>query len=446
MADAGPIGARFGISSRDYAKVVAWLASEGLTIDEPGRARNWVAFSGRAAQVSHALHTPMRRYVRDGESHFANANPPAVPEALAGIVGGFLGLDDFPLYSHARVVPPDYNRGGGHYLVPQDFATIYNLTPLYTNLDGSGQKIVVVGQSEVSRTDLRSFRTTYGLPANDPIFVPYSGTSPGFTSSELKATWTSNGRAPWRRMKQIVYVYGTNALTAIAAAVNMNAGQIVSISYGGCEGDYRLSFYRAITQQGNAQGMTSINASGDSGAAGCDFQGSEVLAARGMSVSFPAALPEVTGVGGTQFADTSGVYGLRPIPPNWAPPFPISRRVTWNESSRTAGLLASGGGARIYYSRPAGRTGREFPTMPPVMCPTSPWRLPRGMTLTLFSITEPRSPFTARPLRHPLLPPSSRCLNQSLRRERKPNRNQGLATSIHSCTGWLRHRPGFFTT
>ena len=41
-------GNRFGLSTGDRSKVVAWLTSQGFNVNESGRARNWVAFSGTA--------------------------------------------------------------------------------------------------------------------------------------------------------------------------------------------------------------------------------------------------------------------------------------------------------------------------------------------------------------------------------------------------------------
>src|SRR5437764_9234144 len=81
-------GNRFGVSPSDHSKVVAWLTSEGFRVNESGRARNWVAFSGTAAQVSRALHTSIHRFRVDGETHFANTGDPSVPEALSEIPGG----------------------------------------------------------------------------------------------------------------------------------------------------------------------------------------------------------------------------------------------------------------------------------------------------------------------------------------------------------------------
>ncbi len=100
---------RFGISTSDHSKVVAWLQSEGLTVNESGRGRNWVAFSGTAGQVSRALRTEIHRYQADGAMHIANATEPSVPDALADIAGGFIGLNDFhpkSMVTRLQPVPP----------------------------------------------------------------------------------------------------------------------------------------------------------------------------------------------------------------------------------------------------------------------------------------------------------------------------------------------------
>src|SRR5882724_9280576 len=118
---------RFGLTPNDHSKVIAWLASEGFQVKESARGRNWIAFSGTAGHVAKSLHTGIHRYLVDGQIHTANAADPAVPEALADVIEGFLGLDDFKPESSAKVVPPDYNSGTQHYMAPEDFATIYNL-------------------------------------------------------------------------------------------------------------------------------------------------------------------------------------------------------------------------------------------------------------------------------------------------------------------------------
>jgi hypothetical protein len=53
------------------------------------------------------------------------------------VIGGFLGLEEFHLQSFARVAH-NYNSGSSHYLAPEDFASIYNLTARYqAGIDGT---------------------------------------------------------------------------------------------------------------------------------------------------------------------------------------------------------------------------------------------------------------------------------------------------------------------
>ncbi len=104
---------RFGLSLTDVGRVKSWLESQGFGIDHVAVSRNWVAFSGTAAQVAKALQTEIHYYAVDGETHFANAWEPTIPAALEPLVIGFLGLDDFhPKAPHARA-PAKPVRGHG---------------------------------------------------------------------------------------------------------------------------------------------------------------------------------------------------------------------------------------------------------------------------------------------------------------------------------------------
>jgi subtilase family serine protease len=177
-------GERFGLSANDHAKIAAWLKSASLTLNEVARGKNWVSFSGTAGQVSRAFHTGLHRIDLNGKKHFANTAEPSVPAALEGVVGGFLGLNDFNPESSVKISQPDYTTGTAHYLTPEDFATIYNLNPLYdAGFDGTGQSIAIVGSADLPLDDVRAFRKRYGLPANDPKLVLF-GIDPGGISAE----------------------------------------------------------------------------------------------------------------------------------------------------------------------------------------------------------------------------------------------------------------------
>ena len=354
-------GGRFGLNTSDQSKIVAWMTSAGFSIDHRARSANWIAFSGTATQVTRALNTPIHLFEVNGEMHFANTSIPSVPEALSDVVAGFLGLDDFHLHSNAKQIKPDYTSGSFHYLAPADLATIYDIAPLYAaGITGTGQSIALVGDSDVLVGDIAKFRSNYGLPVNNPKMVLYGSTDPGFNSDEFEGNIDLEWSGATAPMATIYYVYGPSAITAVVAAVELNVAQVISSSYGGCEVDFDPSSYRAIAQQGNAQGITILSITGDAGAAGCDRQGNEPFATRGIGVQFPAVLPEVTAVGGTQFAEGSGAYwgtnsatlgsALSYIP-----------EAAWNESS-TTGLAATGGGSSTIYLKPSWQSGLGVPS------------------------------------------------------------------------------------
>jgi uncharacterized protein (TIGR03437 family) len=190
--------------------------------------------------------------------------------------------------------------------------------------------------------------------------VLYGGADPGYTSSQIEGDLDLEWAGAIAPKATIYYVYGASALTAIAAAVNLNVAPVITVSYGSCEIGWRLSYWRAIAQQANAQGITILNSSGDSGAAGCDPQGDMPFAAAGRMVDFPAVLPEITAVGGTQFVEGTGAYWASANSSNLGSALSYIPEAVWNESG-SAGLGSSGGGASLLYAKPVWQTGPGVP-------------------------------------------------------------------------------------
>src|SRR5581483_10943737 len=161
---------RFGVAQSDLNQVVTWLQTQNLTVTAVARGRNWIAVSGSASSIGTAFGTQIHHYLVNGRTHFANATEPSIPAALQGIVAGIHGLNDFRLKPASRpraVAPatqPQYNNSslcGAHCLAPDDVATIYNIKALYgSGLDGSGQKMVVAGQTGIQMSDIEQFRST----------------------------------------------------------------------------------------------------------------------------------------------------------------------------------------------------------------------------------------------------------------------------------------------
>jgi len=353
---------RFGLSHGDIAKLTGWLRSQGLTVHDVARGRAWITFSGSAGDISRAFRTAIHRYRVDGTDHYANTTVPSVPAAFAGVVGGIQGLNDFglkPLYVKARA-KPNFNSGDDHFLVPDDLATIYDIAPLYNaGIDGTGQKVVVPGESDVDITDIETFRQQYNLPPNDPQLVKY-GTDPGTNGSEIEADLDLEWIGAVARNATVIFVYSQSVYTAAQYAVDQNLAPVITFSYGGCEYD-QIPAFRSVAQQASAQGITWMVASGDAGATTCDVFAETPQAAKGPSVSFPSSFPEVTSVGGTEFNEGGGDYWSGSNSANSASALSWIPEMVWNDSAERNQLAAGGGGASALFPKPVWQTGPGVP-------------------------------------------------------------------------------------
>jgi subtilase family serine protease len=399
---------RFGMSRNDIAKVTAWLHSQGLTVTRVANSRNQVFFEGKVAQVESTFRTEIHNYLANGELHYANASEPAVPAALAGMTLGLHNLHNFQPRPRIKVRKTMFNEihphltsyvSGNHFLTPGDFATIYDVQALYSaGMDGTGETIAVIGQSAISLTDIHNFRNAAGLAANDPtlVLVPGSGTSTTCAGdegeSDLDLEWTG-GIA---KNASITFVYvglgtGTTcanrtfgAFDALQYSVDQNIAAFISNSYGLCENtnsSIGIVQADALTiqgwaQQANTQGQTIVAATGDTGAADCDFGAS--VAVDGLAVDIPASIPEVTGAGGTAF-NGDGPGTVTGTPPNtnvsatvyWSgttsntdtisSALSYIPEIAWNDTALAGTLSASGGGASIYFAKPTWQTGTGVP-------------------------------------------------------------------------------------
>lgn len=359
---------RFGLSQPDLAKISAWLQTEGFHLEPPARGRNWLAFSGTAAQAQSAFQVEIRRYRVDGETHFSNTASPSIPAAFSGIVSAVQGLDDFRMKPSARLKPNFNNANGGHNLAPDDIATIYGVSSLYgSGINGNGQKIVVVGQTNLIATaagtfpDLDAFRAHYNLPPNTPQLV-LTGADPGVVGGDIdEANLDIEWTGAIARNSTIVFVYAKNVLSAVRYAIDQNFAPVISFSYGDCEQRGGIS-YQTVAQQANAQGITWVASSGDSGAAACDNQSSDIRAAtQGLSVSFPASLPEVTGIGGTTLSEGAGSYWSATNSSTNGSALSYIPEVAWNDSPSLGILQGTGGGASILFAKPVWQVGPGVP-------------------------------------------------------------------------------------
>lgn len=336
-------GMQFGPANPDIQTIMSWLASHGFQVNTLAKGRVIIEFSGNAGQVKEAFHTEIHKYEVKGKDYWANSSNPQIPSNLTPVIAGIASLHNFPrkpLYRNVGVFPQERDTGrygplspflpqvplrsggvcgltGGtcHQLAPYDFATIYNVLPLWnasTPIDGTGQVIAIVGQSDIYLQDVSDFRRTFGLPAPN-LNIIYNGTNPfrlatqgDEEESDLDVEWS--GAIAKGATIDLVVSASTNSSAGVDLSaeyiVDNNVASIMSESYGACEldlGSAGNQFYNNLWQQAAAEGISVFVATGDSGSAVCDRN--SAVAADGLSVNGISSTPYNVAVGGTDFND-----------------------------------------------------------------------------------------------------------------------------------------------
>jgi len=356
-------GQQFGPASQDIQTVTSWLTSHGFQINTVSNGRTVIQFSGTAGQVQEALHTPIHKFVVNNEEHWANTTDPSIPTALTPVVAGIATLHNFSPKPTARVkhaakstvagkVKPQVTFEGESpcgltavvncfALGPADFAAIYNVQALWNaGIDGTGETIAVVSDSNINPLDVSDFRSIFGLPVNAPVITVPPVTNcnaPNLNSDEVEAIldveWS--GAVAKNATINLVTCASTNSAFGgdLAASYivdfpntthsgsSTGFAPILSESFGECElglGSTANAFYNTTWQQASAEGITVLISSGDSGSAGCDvaqpanptncgFNSASIVqvAQCGLAVSGISSTPFNLAVGGTEFNDVN---------------------------------------------------------------------------------------------------------------------------------------------
>jgi subtilase family serine protease len=335
-------GSQFGLSDSDLQTATSWLQSHGFQIVNRSRGRIVIEFSGSAGQVKEAFHTEIHKYVVNEEEHWANSTDPEIPSALSPVVAGIASLHNFGRKPMHRVaagfqpqrprprrlarptqMPNSFVATGAcsslgipcNFLGPYDFATIYNVLPLWnatSPIDGTGQTIAIVGQSDIYPQDFSNFRQDFGLPAGK-LNIIYNGPAPvklasqgDELESDLDVEWS--GAVAKGATIDLVASTTTNSTAGVDLSalyiVDNNLAPVMSESYGACELDMGTAgnqFYDQLWQQAAAQGITVFVSTGDSGSAVCDQD--TAIATHGLAVNGISSTPYNVAVGGTDFDD-----------------------------------------------------------------------------------------------------------------------------------------------
>lgn len=355
---------QFGVSAADAAQIAAWLQAQGFTVDPVSRSRTFITFSGTAGQVHAAFGTTIHHYKVNGQMHYANSTDLTIPAALSPLVSGIRGMNDFRPKPHLAKAKPNWTLGPGNYVLgPDDFATIYDVTPMYSaGTNGSGQKIAIMGQSTIRSSDITYFWNLFGLNSVTLVQMQVPRENPGMSQGDVdESALDIEWAGAIARNATIVFVYSYNVWDSATYAVDNNVAPVISMSYGSCE-MYDLADLpanRALVQQANAEGITWLAASGDQGATDCDA-GMDV-AEGGLAVDEPGSIPEVTSMGGTSVSDGSS-YWNRSNTATLGSAKGYIPEIAWNDSNAGGTILATGGGASVYFPQPAWQTSAGVPS------------------------------------------------------------------------------------
>ena len=351
-------GSQFGASPKTVAQVTSDLLAFGLQVIPQSRSLH---VTGTALQVNNAFNTSLAVAAKpSGQLRLVVTKALAPPQSLSSanaIISAFSssGFDAAPfvrlsslgyvrLSSLGYEAPASSSSPGGGYFY-NDLKQAYHY-PSYQSsvtvngkpqrLDGTGTTVAVLMSGDVLDSDIstlfnhQNFTANSGQPADPALFArrlvnggtAFSATNPGSEEASVDIEQVLGG-APGSR----VILYNTpdlsdqSLISGYTAIVNDNLADVVSLSLGQCEMYYTAAYnsgqdqtailntFTELFEQGTAQGITFVAASGDAGGLGCItpgyFSGSGGSFTAGVST--PAADPNVTAVGGTNLVTTTSL-------------------------------------------------------------------------------------------------------------------------------------------
>ncbi len=316
-------------------RVEAWLGAAGLTVRATSSPLA-LRVSGPAGAVQAAFATKLDTLrLSDGAEAETDTVAPSVPEDLAGVVRGVVGLDSSARWrTHLSTAPSDTAApaaagapasvgpalqagtgpeacpavasttgvGRGAYSANQ-IAGLYGLSALYAQgRTGAGETIALFELEPFSSADVEQFAQCYGL---DPQIraVAVDGGAVDAPSGEADLD-IENAMVFAPGANLVVYEAPNTAAGVVAEYQRIaqdDAANVVSTSWGLCEIEDTVTQPESVFfSQMALQGQTVLASSGDSGSEDCFGPTNSDQA---LAVDDPASQPDVTGTGGTTVSD-----------------------------------------------------------------------------------------------------------------------------------------------
>ena len=406
---------QFAPSQAQVGAVQAWLRSQGFTVEYTPQNNHYVSAEGTIARAAVAFGTSFGMYSIQGLTLRSPSSEVSVPDSLAGVVSGVVGLDDSAQLVHTNHTTGDapppaafvsaqpcsnywgekqavgftnpYGPGTLSYApcgyTPDQIKGAYGLGS--TGLDGSGQTVAIIDAYAAPTivSDVNQWSINRGLPtmkANQFTQVVAPGTyhhpergqkqdPQGWYGEETLDVEAVHGMAPGA---EIVFVGAPNNFQDLEAALNhvvdRGLAKIVSNSYGF---DTELlpggviKSYEDTILQGVVEGIGIYFSSGDNS--------DESLVDGYTTTDWPASSPFVTAVGGTTLA--VGASNNYLFETGWGTYSSSWTGSAWSPTPPGSWLYGGGGGVSRIFAEPSyqqgvvpnsvftaqGRTGRAVP-------------------------------------------------------------------------------------
>jgi len=393
----------FAPSQAQVGAVQSWLRGQGFTIDYTPQNNHYVAAEGTVAQTNAAFGTTLRLYNVRGKTLRSPDADVSIPNSLASVVTGVLGLDESDTFvrpdNNGAKAPPSpgfrnapplsafWAEQVSPYAYPAGFNDVSDPptapwavrgnTPdsikgaygISSDFDGAGQTVAIIDAyaSPTILQDANQWSVNRGLPTMSnsqftQVIAPGTLHRPqnkkqdpqGWYGEETLDVEAVHGMAP---AAKIVYVGAPNNYQDLDAAMNhvvdRHLAQIVTNSYGFDTTELLPPGYVKPMEdtlvQAAAEGIGVYFSSGDNGDESSSF---------GFpTTDWPASSPWVTAVGGTSLGVTEN--NTRALETGWGTST-YSCDSTTHVCTRDGWLYGSGGGVSVVFPKPWYQSGLDI--------------------------------------------------------------------------------------
>ncbi len=340
---------KYGQSASNINALTSYLAGFGIKTTVYADNLDVVA-TGKAGDFDNALTITEENVSVPAESgnalygggrqgtYYTNKQEPLLPYNLASFVTAILGLSNYGPYVSETVKPAaetkpqagsnatciaEFGLSNGCHL-PQDFAQMYNLNPLYARANGTGQTIGIVTLAAVDSGPATFWSTISHTNRTGQLIVDNVDGGPGAPSAASGTVETdldieqSGALAPGAN---IIDYQAPNTdygfIDAFFTAASQNIASGVSASWGESEtvidaairsGEEAAGYIQAFDEsylEMAAQGQSAFTSSADAGA----YTASEDLGTTNLSADQPADSPFITAAGATSLPGSTYLSG-----------------------------------------------------------------------------------------------------------------------------------------